>query len=86
MDRRKAEEAEVVLANRQGLIVEAFVPQRWLEATAKNFPRREDRPGRIGFEGHLAPPEIRELYVRKRVPDEYRRRGAANPIRYTWSD
>lgn len=85
MDRRKAEQAEVVLANRQGLIVEAFVPERWLDATAENFPGREDRPGRIGFEGHVAPPEIRQLYVRKRIPDEYRRRGAANPIRYTWA-
>ena len=85
MDRRKAEEAEVVLSNRQGLIVEAFVAERWLDATVENFPGREDRPGRIGFEGHRAPPEIRQLYVRKRVPDEYRKRGAAYPIRYTWS-
>lgn len=84
MDLRKAEEAEVVLANRQGLVVEAFVPEQWLEATAENFPGREDRPGRIGFEGHVAPREMRELYVRKRIPDEYRKRGAANPIRYTW--
>jgi hypothetical protein len=85
MDRRKAEEAEVILANRQGLIIEAFIAERWMDATAENFSGREDRPGRIGFEGHVAPPEIRELYVRKRVPDEYRRRGAANPIRYTWT-
>jgi uncharacterized protein len=85
MDRRKAGEAEVVLANRQGLIVEVFVPERWLEATDENFPGREDRPGRIGFEGDIAPPEIRQLYMRKRVPDEYRKRGAANPIRYTWA-
>lgn len=85
MDRRKAEEAEVVLANRQGLIVEAFIPERWLEASAENFPGREEQPGRIGFEGSVAPQDTRELYVRKRVPDEYRKRGAANPIRYTWS-
>jgi hypothetical protein len=87
MDRRKAEEAEVILANRQGLIVEAFVPKRWLDATTENFQGLEkDQPGRIGFEGEVAPEEIRELYVRKRVPDEYRPRGAANPIRYTWTD
>lgn len=24
------------------------------------------------------------LYVGKRVPDEFRKRGAANPIKYTW--
>jgi hypothetical protein len=86
MDRRKAEAAEVVLANRQGLIVEAFIPERWMAATPENFRGLdESSPGRIGFEGRIAPPEIREQYVRKRVPDEYRPRGAANPIRYTWS-
>jgi hypothetical protein len=84
MDKEKAEQAEVVLANRQGLIVEAFVPERWLDATTDNFPGRKNRPGRIGFEGRVAPPDIQEMYVRKRVPDEYRRPGAANPIRYTW--
>ena len=28
--------------------------------------------------------DIKKLYVGKRVPDEYRKRGAANPIKYTW--
>jgi alkanesulfonate monooxygenase SsuD/methylene tetrahydromethanopterin reductase-like flavin-dependent oxidoreductase (luciferase family) len=28
---------------------------------------------------------LKELYVGKQVPDEYRKRGAANPIKYTWS-
>lgn len=83
MDRRRAEEADLVLANRQGLIVEAFVPERWLEATADNFPGRKPLPGRIGFEGDVAPRDVREMYVRKSVPDEYRSR--QQPIRYTWT-
>lgn len=85
MDRRKAEEADVILANRQGLIVEAFVADRWLDATAENFPGRVARRGRIGFEGQVADAEMRQLHWRKRVPEEYRPRGAANPIRYTWT-
>lgn len=80
----KAEQAEYVLATRQGLIVAAFVADRWLEATPTNFPGREESEGRFGFIGHEAPLEIKRLYVGKRVPDEYRKKGAANPIKYSW--
>lgn len=81
---RRAKEAEVALPTMQGLIVGAFIPEEWLPATSLNFPGREDVEGRFGFVGHEAPTEIKDLYVGKRVPDEYRRRGAANPIKYTW--
>lgn len=84
---RKARESEVILATMQGLIVGAFVAEDWLEATAENFPGRADGdgvPGRYGFVGAEAPDHIKNLYVGKRVPDSYRKRGAANPIKYTW--
>lgn len=81
---RRAKEAEVALSTMQGLIVGAFIPEEWLPATSLNFPGREDVEGRFGFVGHEAPTEIKDLYVGKRVPDEYRQRGAANPIKYTW--
>jgi len=86
MNMRKAKEAELVLATVDGIIRGVFVPDEWLEATAANFPgpRGRDRPGRIGFVGHEAPPAVVKLYVGKRVPDEYRKRGAANPVKYTW--
>jgi hypothetical protein len=80
----KAKEAEVILATERGLIVGAFAATDWLEATPENFPGREEVPGRLGFVGREAPAEIRQLYVGKRVPDEFRPRGAANPIRYSW--
>jgi hypothetical protein len=81
----KAEQAEVVLATRQGLIVGAFIAEQWLEATPENFPDRSTySPGRFGFVGHEAPQEISKFYIGKRVPDEFRKRGAANPIKYTW--
>lgn len=82
--RRRAERAEVILATRQGLIVEAFVADKWLDATPENFPGRIAVPGRLGFIGKRAPMTIRNLYVGKTVPDEYRKKGAANPIKYTW--
>lgn len=84
ISRSKAKQAEVILATLQGLIVGAFVADDWLVATSANFPGRENVPGRLGFVGREAPAEISRLYVGKRVPDEYRKRGAANPIKYTW--
>jgi hypothetical protein len=84
LNRAKAAQAEVVLATRHGVIVGAFVADKWLEATAANFPGREPVPDRFGFVGREASDAIKALYVGKRVPDEYRKRGAANPIKYTW--
>jgi hypothetical protein len=80
----KAKHAEVILSTIQGLIVGAFVATQWLPATAEYFPGREPVPGRYGFVGADAPKELRERYVGKRLPDEYRKPGSANPIRYTW--
>ncbi|MCH8184987.1 MAG: hypothetical protein IH862_02655 [Chloroflexi bacterium] len=80
----EAEQAEVILATRQGLIVGAFIADDWIDATASNFPGHDDAPGRLGFVGHEAPADVKNLYLGRRVPDKYRKRGAANPIRYTW--
>jgi len=82
----KAQQAELVLPTVKGLIVGAYVPEKWLPAKKENFPdvALDDRPGRIGFIGREAPLEILKYYKGKRVPDLYRKKGAANPIRYTW--
>lgn len=85
INKKRAAQAEVILATRQGLILGAFVADQWLEATSENFPNRSVySAGRFGFVGHEAPAELWNLYVGKRVPDEYRKRGAATPIKYTW--
>jgi hypothetical protein len=81
---RKASQAEVVLATQRGMIVGAFLAREWLEATEANFPGFEAAPGRYAFIGGEAPDSIASQYVGKRVPDEYRAPGAANPIKYTW--
>lgn len=81
---RNAREAELVLATFQGLIVGAFVPEEWLPATPENFPGREGVAGRFGFRGREAPSQIASQYVGRRVPDKYRKRGAAFPVKYTW--
>lgn len=81
----KAAKAEFVLAVDRGLIVEVFVASKWLPATAGNFPGRATIEGRYGFVGKVAPDESRKLYVRHRLPESYRKRGAANPIKYSWA-
>ena len=80
----KARKYNLVLANLRGLVVGAYRPTKWLQGTIENFPgvMDEDLPGRWGFIGEPAEPVVWDMYVRKRVPERYRRRGAANPIRY----
>lgn len=82
VDPKKARKAELVLAVQQGLIIGVFVADQWLEATPENFPGTLARPGRWGFIGHEASEDITKLYLRRRLPDSMRKRGAANPVRY----
>lgn len=84
IDPAKALKAEVILATERGLIVAAFVADKWLPATTANFPGHETVEGRYGFVGKPAPAALADMYVRKRIPDEFRKKGAANPIKYTW--
>ena len=79
----RANQVEVVLAVEHGIILGAFIPEKWLEATPINFPDQPEMPGRLGFVGSKAPAQIRNRYVGQRVPEEFRF-GSGNPIRYTW--
>jgi hypothetical protein len=73
----------LVLAHRNGIVVGAFRPIEWLPATKANFPWLEaDVPGRFGFVGQPAERAVSNLYVGGRVPDRFRRKGAANPVRF----
>jgi hypothetical protein len=84
LDPKRAADAEVVFAVVQGLIVGAYVAKEWVPATQENFPDREPMPDRFAFIGDEAGPELRQKYVGKRVPDVFRKRGASNPVKYTW--
>jgi len=84
IDAKKAGRAEIVVAVRFGLIIAVFIAKQWLPATADNFPGREPAAGRFGFVGKEAPETIWKMYVGKRLPDEFRKQGAANPIKYTY--
>lgn len=79
----KARTFRLVLAHRHGVVVGVFRPTKWLPATKDNFRwLPEDIPGRFGFEGDTAEPAAESRYINRRVPDEFRRKGAANPVRF----
>jgi len=85
LSKKKAEEADYVVANSQGIIIGVYKPILWLKATKENFPEFTFHiKNRYGFHGEEAPIEIKEMYLRKRIPDAYRKKGAANPIRYSY--
>jgi hypothetical protein len=84
LDPSKARRADFVLAVQQGLIIGAFRASQWLPAESVNFPGRHDMPGRWGFIGQEATEQVSRMYVGKRMPDRFRKRGAANPVRYSW--
>jgi len=81
---RKAVEAELVLSVVRGLVVGVFVADHWLEANTKNFPGKESIEGRYGFTGREAGCDIKKLYIGKKIPQSLGKRGASNPIRYSW--
>ena len=80
----RARKAESVLAVQHGLIIATFVAESWHPASVEHFPGFEPVPGRYGFIGRHADSELATHYNHKRVPDRFRKPGAANPIRYTY--
>ena len=85
LDPKKAAKAEIVFGVLQGLIIGVFVADKWLAATPANFPGTlADRSGRWGFVGREAPEQIAQSYLRRRLPDSMRKRGAANPVKYAF--
>jgi hypothetical protein len=84
---KKAQKADFILAISNGICIDVFVAAKWDLALVSNFPTlEEDMPKRIGFEGNIAPDNIRSLYKNKRLPlDMLAKKGAANPVRYFYS-
>ncbi len=85
LSKNKAKEAEYVLAVSNGIAIGVFKPDVWLRTTKENFPGMTSNvPNRYGFIGTIADRDIENIYLRRRVPDSYRKKGAANPIRYSY--
>lgn len=81
IDRNRASSVDYVLAESEGVVGEVFLAEKWVEAEPEYCDWLETGiPGRSAFIGKVAPQDIRDLYVRTRLPA--RQRGAAYPIRY----
>ena len=84
IDKNRASNADYVLAIEKGIVVGAFVATEWKEATKDNFPEfNRNIDGRKGFVGYEAESDIQELYLHKSIPDSYRKKGAAFPVKYS---
>lgn len=82
---KKAAQSDYVLAVKQGIIYGVFIAEQWKDASKNNFPEfNVDRVGRYGFVGKEADDPIKKLYIRKRIPEKFRQKGAANPIKYNF--
>lgn len=63
-----------VLASNNGIIVDVFEVNSWYNAP--------DVPGRCMFDGNQAPENIRKLFINKRLPKHYMKKGMSNPVLY----
>ena len=92
MNIEKARQYCLVLAQVKGVVRGAYRPCRWWKATPDNYPGQhwitepKKFTKRIGFDGEEAELEVKRMYVGKRVPAKYMKKGAANPVRYLHPD
>ena len=84
----RARKADLIFAVTDDLVRGVFLADEWLPATTENFPALvEDIPGRHGFNGVEATPEIKNKYLGKRLPTYLQgkgKRGMATPILYSY--
>src|SRR3989344_2923385 len=69
----RAKTIRIACAVYLGIIREVYTVDEWLPAP--------DAPGRLMFNGKIAPPEIREKYIDKSVAHGWKQ-GSQNPIKY----
>lgn len=74
------------LAEYEGIIIEVYKINKWLEVDTKDFNDRskvkiKHKKRRWGFDGEIAEDEVRNKYLNKSIAWS-KKRGSANPIRY----
>jgi len=80
LDRKRAEKAQFVMAVKDGVVKEVYVPERWMDAGTQAYSSRDATKfdkGRSEFSGPLASNEIRNRYREQWVGKRGR-----NPVRY----
>lgn len=63
-----------VLACHNGIIAEIYETKKWY--------RSEEMPERSEFIGKVASEDIRQLFINKRLPNKYCKKGMASPVLY----
>lgn len=69
----RRQHTQYAIAEYRGVVREVYVIDSWFQVGANRW----------GFNGRIADPEIRDLYINKSV-EAYRTRGSQNPIRYNY--
>ena len=83
IDVTNAKKVNYIFAVEKGIVVGVFTANYWKKATKKNFPEfNRYIKGRYGFIGGKANTEIEKMYINKRLPTDFRKKGASNPILY----
>lgn len=67
-------EERIVFCVLNGIVREVFVVEKWKES---------DIEGRYEFIGKEAPKEIKNLFINKRIPEQYRKKGMASPVLFS---
>lgn len=75
INKQKAELYPYVLGVVNGIVEDVYQVEEWHKA--------DNRSGRYEFTGSEAPKEIRELFLQKKIPERFRKKGQANPILYS---
>lgn len=71
---KRIKNTEYVLAVHRGIVVDVFKAEIWYEAP--------DVIGRCMFDGTQAEDEVRNLFINKRLPKHYMKKGMAAPVLY----
>lgn len=71
----KVEKYKFCFAVKNGVVLNVYDIEKWQ-------PDQRERNGRYEFVGKEAKEEIRKLFINKRIPAKYRKKGMASPVLY----
>ncbi len=73
VSKSRVDKIKYVLGVVSGVVKEVYEVEKWQLA---------DNGVRYEFIGHVALDEIRNIFINKRIPEKYLKKGSANPIQY----
>lgn len=79
LDLNKAKTYNLVLCVVNGIVREVFSVSKWQKDT------HNKNSDRVEFEGNEAESSVRDLFINKRIPEHYRKKGQASPALYSKS-